>query len=73
MNKLRRDFPSYFLYKLNLRKVNKMKCEYQDRNCFFYNNKNCTRKNNQKCLKEIDNSNKIKKDAKSYWDKLRKK
>lgn len=73
-NYLRRVNPSYFLYKYQIfrKESNKrMKCTYDDKNCYFYNNKNCNR-GNQKCLKEIDNTSKIKKDAQDYWDRLRK-
>jgi len=50
-----------------------MECIYKDKNCYFYNDKKCNRIFSQKCLKEIDHTKKIQKDAKNYWNRLRKK
>jgi hypothetical protein len=48
-----------------------MICNYNDKNCYFYNDGNCTRSIKEKCLKEIDNTSKIKKDAKNYWNNFK--
>lgn len=70
----RRVFPSFFYKYYYLERYrNKMKCEYSEINCYFYNAGKCTRSIKEKCLKEIDNTKKIKNDAKNYWNNLRSK